>query len=301
MRLHFSTLLILLAFANLLVACSEEPSAPRPEISGNKFIFAVNGPLQYFATQLIGDEIEVKMPADETDPAQWQPTVDEVLQLQQAELILLNGAGYSNWLDKVSLSDNALVVTSEPARDRWIHLEGQVTHSHGPEGEHAHGDYAFTTWMDMTLAQLQAQTVAAALGERWPEKREAIDRNLSAVLADLQTLDLGYAEAAKHLQGRQLVYSHPVYQYFERRYELPGISLHWEPNSMPTEEQWEELANLGDESVLFVWEAAPIPDIAEKIRELGIEFVVVDPAANTGQENWLAVHQQNIARLEKLK
>ena len=108
------------------------------------------------------------------DLLRWGATTAVVLivieSLLGASLVLLNGAGYSGWLDKVSLKSDSLVPTSEALRDNWIALEDQVTHSHGPGGEHAHAGYAFTTWMDMSLARVQAESVAAALVSRWPER-----------------------------------------------------------------------------------------------------------------------------------
>jgi zinc transport system substrate-binding protein len=298
MRSRLTPLLIAALFTALISACGGDSTPSQPQNNADPFIVAVNSPLQYFAQRLIGDEVEVRMPAPAgSDPAQWQPAVEDILQLQQAELILLNGAGYSHWLNKVSLSDHQLIDTSKAASETLIRIETQVTHSHGPKGEHAHGDYAFTTWMDMDLARVQAQAVAAALRMRWPERRDDIDRNLTALIGDLQQLAEAYTETASHLQSRQLVYSHPVYQYFERRYGLPGTSLHWEPNIMPEEAQWDELRKVATESTLFVWEAEPSEDIALRMRDMAVEFVIVDPAANTAEDDWLIVQRANIAML----
>jgi zinc transport system substrate-binding protein len=252
----------------------------------------------YFARRLLGDDIEVRLLAPPNiDPAAWQPAVADVLQLQGAELVLLNGAGYSSWPDKVAVSPGKLVVTSEAVKDKWIELSDTLTHSHGPGGEHAHGGYAFTTWMDMSLARAQAQAVAAALQQRWPRLNDAIAGNLTALSADIDALDEGYRQQAQRLAGRQLVYSHPVYQYFQRRYRLPGLSLHWEPEEMPADEQWDALRRELNDTALFIWEGEPAAPIVDRMAALGLEFVVLDPAANTSGEDWLAVQRENLARL----
>ena len=112
------------------------------------------------------------------DPATWQPTVADILQLQGAELVILNGAGYSSWRDKVSISAGRIAVTSAAARDQWRELPEEITHSHGPGAEHAHSGYAFTTWMDMSLARVQAEAIAVALRERWPAQDDSVRDNL---------------------------------------------------------------------------------------------------------------------------
>ena len=123
----------LLLLSLCLVACGKATAptaAPPPE---SAYLVAVNRPLQYFAQRLLGPEADVRMPAPAgTDPAAWSPSVQDVQALQGAQLVLLNGAGYSPWLATVALSDSRLVVTAAD-RQRWIQLQDQVTHSHGPE------------------------------------------------------------------------------------------------------------------------------------------------------------------------
>ena len=47
----------------------------------------------------------------------------------------------------------------------------------------------------------------------------------------------------------------------------------------------------------FIWEAEPSPDIVQRMREKGIEFIVVNPGANIAGDDWLGVQQKNIANL----
>jgi zinc transport system substrate-binding protein len=302
MRQHLSIIIFTALLCGFVTACGSESTPALQERKIDSFIVAVNTPLQYFAQYLVGHELEVRMLAPAgTDPAQWQPDIENILQLQQAKLILLNGAGYSSWLNKVSLSEEQLLVTSAAASSEWIPLTDQVSHSHGPQGEHAHSGYAFTTWMDMSLSQVQAKAIADALQSQWPEKQTDIEGKLTSLLAELGSIDRGYADAAARLRKNQIIYSHPVYQYFERRYNLPGISLHWEPDVMPSDVQWTELQNIESDKVLFIWEAEPSPDIAERMDKIGIRSVVVDPAANIESDRWFSVQRENIERLELLQ
>jgi zinc transport system substrate-binding protein len=288
-------------FALLLLGCSERQIPARHQTESAPFVVAVNGPLQYFAQRLLANEVEVRMLVPQgTDPAQWWPNVGAVLQLQQARLVLLNGAGYSSWLDKVSISDDKLVNTSESATDRWIALEDQVTHSHGPAGEHAHSGYAFTTWMDMNLARVQAEAVAKALSEHWPSHRETIAENLTKLLADIDALDDGYQVQASRLAGRKIIFSHPVYQYFVRRYGMSGQTLHWEPDVMPPPEQWQLLHKIAIKGTLFIWEAAPSQEVSVRISEMGISSIIIDPAANPAERDWLTVQRDNLTSLQQV-
>jgi zinc transport system substrate-binding protein len=291
----------LLLLAVLSIACADDTTPVHQDNNSAAYIVVVNNPLLYFTQRLIGDAVEVRLLVPEAiDPATWQPTVADILQLQGANLVVLNGAGYSSWLDKVSISAGRIVVTSAEAQDQWRELPDQITHSHGPGAEHAHSGYAFTTWMDMSLARVQAEAIAAALRERWPAQGDRIRDNLQTLLADIDELDAGYRQQADRLADRQIIYSHPVYQYFEERYRLPGYSLHWEPGVMPSDGQWGELENRLDDSSLLIWEGEPIVAIQKKLALLGLSFVVVDPAANTSERDWLAVQRGNVAALSRI-
>ncbi len=294
--------LISVFFSLLLQGCGERQIPAQQQLDSASFIIATNGPLKYFAQRLLEDKVEVRMLVPEgTDPAEWRPDVDAVLQLQKARLVLLNGAGYSSWLNKVSISSNKLVNTSASVADQWIALEGQVTHSHGPGGEHAHSGYAVTTWMDMSLARIQAAAVAKALHERWPEHRELIAANLTGLLSDIDALDRGYQEQAGRLAGRKIIFSHPVYQYFERRYGMSGQSLHWEQDTMPTRDQWQHLEKIIDEKALFIWEAEPSKKISIHMSEMSVASVVVDPGANPAGTDWLTIQKKNLASLQQVE
>jgi len=83
---------------------------------------------------------------------------------------------------------------------------------------------------------------------------------------------------------------------------LAGHSLHWEPGEMPTERQWMNLEKLlaGKSDALFVWEDEPSTEIAERMARMGLASVVIRPAANTGNLDWLSEQQANLKRLQKI-
>ncbi len=292
-----------LILGTLLSACSEETNTPLNADNKVVEIITVNNPLYYFTTRLAGDLATVSLAAPtEGDPSQWNPKLEELLAIKQADLIVLNGAGYSNWLDKISLSSKQLLNTSLAVKAQWIPLPKQATHSHGPTGEHSHSAYAITIWMDMTIAKQQASAIADALIERWPEQQSVIEQRKKELLQTLSELDEGYRQQGKQRAGKQLIYSHPVYQYFERQYQLAGYSLHWEPTEMPSDSQWLLLQQQFDENPnsLFIWEDTPAPLIAERMAAMGMKSIVISPAANIGEQDWLTAQQRNLQRLQAL-
>ena len=152
---------------------------------GKLVVYTVNYPLQYFAERIAAGHAEVILPAPAgVDPAFWQPDAATVLAYQQADLVLLNGAGYAKWLSRVSLPRRKQVDTSAAFRDRYLRVSQDVTHSHGREGDHSHSGVAFTTWLDFSLAAEQARAVAAALARLRPQLAAVFDDNLEKLQQD---------------------------------------------------------------------------------------------------------------------
>ncbi|PJI84661.1 zinc transport system substrate-binding protein [Yoonia maricola] len=245
-------------------------------------VVAVNYPLQYFAERLLGDAAEVVFPVPaDVDPSFWRPSISDVSMIQSADLILLNGAGFAAWVDRVSLPRSKLVNTSDAIEEQFIVTES-MTHSHGDGGEHSHEALASYTWLDPTLATSQADAIAAAIVSRGLASQDQVDARLEILREDFQALDTQAATALGALEGTDIIATHPRYQYLARRYDLTIASLEWEAGAMPTDAEIADLQALVDETGarILLWEADP-PDAAFEITAaLGLKNVVFAPLAH---------------------
>jgi zinc transport system substrate-binding protein len=305
---HVRWILPVLVVAWGSAGCSN--TSPPPSNAGDvggdhdTTVYVVNYPLAYFAQRIGGQWVDVTYPAPpDVDPAFWMPDAETIVAYQEADLILLNGATYARWASTVSLPDTRTIDTSVSFADRYIEVEDAVTHTHGPGGEHAHGGLAFTTWLDPNLAIEQARAIAAAMTQRWPEHKQQFDTGFAALEQDLMGLDAALKQATANANRKPLVFSHPVYQYLERRYDLNGKSVHWEPDEVPTKSQWDELVELlkSHPAKCMVWEGEPNPATVSRLREIDVESVVVDPCGNVPETgDYLSVMQQNISNLARV-
>lgn len=265
-------------------------------------IYSVNYPLAYFAERLAGDLARIEFPAPpDADPAFWMPDADTVAAYQAADLILLNGAGYAKWVNKVSLPASRLVNTSRDFSDRYIETAGGVSHSHGPGGEHSHSGIAFTTWLDLDLAARQAEAVAKAITRKRPDAKDRVAKNLEALQGELHALDASLTRISATAPSRPLLASHPVYQYLARRYSLNIKSVLWEPDEVPTPQQWRELEGVLSEhpAQWMIWEGEPLPETADRLRALGVQSIVFDPCGNRPEAgDFISVMSDNAKNLE---
>ena len=264
-------------------------------------VYTVNYPLAYFAERIGGDIVNVTLPVPpDVDPAFWSPDAGTVSAYQAADLILLNGAGYEAWVDRVSLPSSRVVVTTRAVADRYVQSGDAVTHTHGPEGEHDHGQIAFTTWLDPTLAVAQATAIAQALHGISGRFEIRVRANLQTLQQELEELDRSLADAVGDRAGKPILGSHPVYQYLAARYGLNLRSVHFEPDEMPDRAGWAELRSLLEEHPAgwMLWEAEPLEETAAALRDLGVESVVFAPAGNAGRQgDYLEVMGANAARI----
>lgn len=300
-------LLYLLA-ASLLFACGGESVTPEAQTeavaaSSRLSVYTVNYPLAYFAERIGGDRVEVSFPAPAgVDPAHWSPDTETVASYQSADLILLNGADYAKWISRVSLPSTKLVDTSAAFADRYLPLEDQVVHTHGPTGEHSHGGWASTTWLDPALAIEQAEAIRAALVAADPAGEADYSAGFAALETDLESLDQELDEVTQSLSGRPIVFSHPVYQYFASCYGLSARSLSWDPAELPDEKAWAELKSLLREhpADLMIWEADPLPETTERLESPGFSVVVYAPGSNRSADgDWLSLMRGNARKLKE--
>lgn len=289
-----------------VVAATLFLAAPATAASAAKrtTVFAVNYPLAYFAKRIGGDAFDVDFPVQIGDPAFWKPTAKDIVKVQSASLILLNGAGYARWTATVSLPRRKRIITSAAAVERYIARKGGAKHSHGPKGAHVHGDVAFTTWLDFDVAALQAAAVHNALARLRPARKPEFSQAFKGLEAELQALDRAMKTLSSKAVGRPIIASHPVYQYLAAAYGLKIVNLHWEPSEMPDEEAWTAFAELrtrlGD-TPLMLWEEMPVSAIAARLRGLGIRIAIFRPGGGTPKSgDFISIMQTNIEELAKL-
>ena len=295
-------------FLAVLTSCTRE--APKNEavttageLNSSLTVITVNYPLSYFAERILGDHGSVSFPAPaDVDPAYWSPAPEIISEYQQADLILLNGAGYAAWVANATLPRSRLVDTTSAVTEQLIPIDHSVTHTHGPTGDHSHGGTAFTTWLDLDIATAQARAVLDALIRARPQYEADFRGTFATLEAELRELNSGLEEISEQLVNQPVLFSHPVYQYLERRYNLRGFTVHWEPDEVPEEAHWRQLQSVLQQhpAKIMIWEAEPLEENRRRLLELGVESVVFAPGGNRPAEgDWLDLMREGIAALRR--
>jgi len=267
-------------------------------------VYSVNYPLHYFTQRISGSIIQpVYIIPNSIDPAFWEPDASEIQEFQQADIILLNGAGYAKWVKKSSLSRRKTIDTSKLFKHNLIHENEQAIHNHGVDGIHSHIGTAFTTWMDITQAHEQAKIIKDVLIKKLPNYKQDFENNYALLSKDLMKLDKQWEELFKTIQEQTILASHPIYQYLARRYELQLISVQWEPEHYPDEAQWHALENMVNKYQInyMLWEGEPLNRTKERLNTLGITVIIFSQAGNKVKLfDWLATMKSNTKSLKQV-
>jgi len=291
-------LCLFLVVVNIPLGLADTVKKPKPAVA------VANYPLLYFTERIGNGHVETIFPIPpNVDPAFWSPQPNGVLAYQSADVILLNGATYSKWLDKVTLPRRKLVDSSHAFKDKYLPIQVITTHRHAPQGEHAHSGLAFTTWIDFQQAIQQAQAVYEALVKIAPGSQQLFQTNFSKLQDDLLALDQRLQKIVESNRTQPLLASHPIYGYFARRYGLNIRSVLWEPEEVPDTRQWAELEKLLTDhpAKWMIWEGEPTSQTVNQLKGLGVESVVFNPTGNVPHKgDFLTVMHQNIENLKKV-
>jgi len=301
-------MLALLVFG---IGCDSRSSSTDPrESSSVVSVYTSFYPTTYFAERIGGEAVEVTCPVpDDADAIFWIPSDEEVVAYQSADLIVLNGAEFEKWSDKVSLPTARVVRSADGFRDRWLDFTHSMSHSHGPEGDHAHEGVDGHTWLDPILAIEQAKAIEQGLSGVRPQASATFSAGLASLIADLEALDASLKRISTSADEVWIYASHPAYAYPARRYGWRMVNLDLDPEAMPADSVFSDLTkSLAEKPARFlIWESTPDPVIAERVKsELGLESVVVPPAELVARSDleqgatYLSIMKENTKKLERV-
>ena len=94
-------------------------------------------PLAFFAQQIGGEEVTVKqLIPDNTEVHNWQPTFADILALEEADVIIYNGASLDHWFEDdilpiIDPTSKIIVKTTDGIQLLETETEnGESTHEH---------------------------------------------------------------------------------------------------------------------------------------------------------------------------
>ncbi len=273
--------MFVVTFAALSGPALAEPKKP--------VVYTTFYPTTYFAQRIAGELVTIVNPCPpDADPAYWMPDEKTVEAYQKADLVVINGASFEKWVDKVSLPESRIVNTTRPLKDEFITLKNSVRHSHGKSGEHTHEGIDGHTWLDPVNAKIQAGQIRDALAKLQPDQKAAFDKNCDALAKDLDALDARLKAVAEKIKDLQLLANHPAWNYIARRYGLKIETFALDTGAAPSEETLIKMREflMKSRATYMLWEEQPAESAAKPLaQEFGLKHIVFEPCESLSPED----------------
>ncbi|AXE53760.1 metal ABC transporter substrate-binding protein [Aurantimicrobium sp. MWH-Uga1] len=309
-----ATLIALALGALSLSACS----APTENTEGLSIV-ATTTQVTEFTSTIVGSEGTVTGLIQPNQSAHsFDPSAKQLLQLSQADAVVMNGADLEPWLQDALDAANfsGEIIDASTGIELLAAGESEEDHAGHAEDEHNHGEGDPHVWTSPANAEVMVSNIAAglsALPEVTDQMKASFEANATSYNQQLTILDewivANFAQVPE--TQRLLVTNHDAFTYFVHAYGitfLGSIIPSFDDNAEPSAAELDALIALIEESgasAVFS-ESSISPKLAETIAtEAGVKVYSGDDAlysdslgvAGSAGETYIKATIHNVTKL----
>ena len=292
---------VIIPFSSIYVWNSEQSLVLASENSSEIIVIASFYPLYEFTKQVGQDKVNVSILIPPgIEPHDWEPTISELQKMHQADLIVINGLGFENWLDDIDTvnSDVSIVDTSkgmsliidDTSKDDGHHVVRSSADPH--------------IWLNPIKAKTQVQNIADALVLIDPKNEKFYRQNSKSYQEKLDSLDFKIRTELSSCT-KDFIAFHNAFSYFAMEYDLNQHSIvnSNEPNVGPTPQTLESVINLAKKyniDVIFTEEAVDTRTSQVIANEIGGKILVLSPIeVIEDNSNYISKMENNLLNLKE--
>lgn len=219
-------------------------------------------PIEYFVGRVGGERIDiVSLIPPGVEAHDFEPKVSDLIDIVQADLLIYNGAEFEPWVERAL---KALGGDAPPAIESVELLRADLLAGEGREGEDDHADDEFDphVWLSPLKAMAQVEAIVDALTAIRPGLANEFQSAGIALTSQLESLDDRFRSGLSECSLDAFVTSHAAYGYLAEEYGLEQIAV--AGLSPDAEPKPRTLAN-----------------IANRMSDLGVSHVLIEPIANS--------------------
>lgn len=254
-------------------------------------------PLHEFTKIIGGERIDVSIIIPPgIEPHDWEPTIQDLQKMQNADMIVINGAGLEPWIAKlVSVNPDILIVDTS---DGIQLLE---------KGKHVFDNKIQNDphiWLDPVLAKKQIHNIVNGLAKIDPQNTNYYQDNANVYNAKLNLLDNKIKNELSVCEKKDFLAFHDAFSYFANEYGLNqntiiGINPSEEPTAA-TLQQIIQKAQYLDLHIIFTEEAVN-PRVSQVIAdEIGAKVLILSPIEiYEKNSDYIKRMEQNLSNLKE--
>lgn len=170
--------------------------------------------------QIAGDKVEVTSLISSTsqDPHSYEATASDRLKVKDADLVVLNGGGYDQFLEEMSGTDNSDQEIVNAVEESGLFSEEEIKelteghqHSEGEEHTHDHGSLNEHVWYSLDAMKKVSEAIATELKAVDSTDADTFAKNSESFETKLDTLKKE-AESV-NAKGKHFIATEPVPHY----------------------------------------------------------------------------------------
>jgi len=252
----------------------------------------------YEFTKIIGGEridVSVIVPSG-IEPHDWEPTIQDLQKMQNADIIVINGINLEPWITKlVSVNPDILIVDTSNGIS-LLEKDKHMFNNKIQNDPHI--------WLDPVLAKKQIQNIVDGLIRIDPQNTDYYQENANAYNSKLILLDNKIRNELSICVKKDFLAFHDAFSYFANEYGLNqntviGVNPNEEPTAVTLQQIVQKAQNL-DLHVIFTEEAVN-PRISEVIAdEIGAKVLTLSPMEiYEKNSDYIKRMEQNLSNLKE--
>ena len=221
----------------LLILISLIGCTPKSEKNSNNFEIVTSFYPMYIATLNITDgakDVSVTN-LTSTDVGclhDYQLTTANMLMLNEADVLIINGGGMENFVQKAIDNCGNLKIINASYGILEMHNE-EHEHNH-EEHEHNHGENAHI-WVSISLYIKQVENIRDELCKINPENAEIYNKNAEEYISNLQELKEEMHQKLDNIKNKDIVTFHEAFEFFAEEFGLNIVAvIEREPGTYPS-------------------------------------------------------------------
>ena len=254
-------------------------------------------PLYEFTKIIGGERIDVStiIPSG-MEPHDWEPTIQDLQKMQNADMIVINGAGLEPWIAKlISVNPDILILDTSDGIP-LIEKDKPMFNNKIQNDPHI--------WLDPVLAKKQIKNIANGLIKIDPQNTDYYQENASTYNDKLILLDNKIRNELSYCVKKDFLAFHDAFSYFANEYDLNqntiiGVNPSEEPTAIKLQQIIQKAQDL-DIHVIFTEEAVN-PRVSEVIAdEIGAKVLTLSPIEiYEKNSDYIKRMEQNLSNLKE--
>ena len=248
-------------------------------------------PLYEFTKQVGQDKVRVSLLVPPgIEPHDWEPTINELQKMYEANLIVINGIGFESWADDIDTINSGIVIVDTSTGVSLINIDHSSVDPH--------------IWLNPVMAKTQVTNIVNALVKIDPTNEKFYRDNAKSYQAKLDSLDTKIKNELSACK-KDFITFHNAFSYFSIQYDLNQYTIikSNDSHSEPTLRTLEQIINLAKKfniDVIFAEEALDTRTSQVIANEIGAKVLVLSPI-EVGDENsnYLSKMENNLSNLKE--